>query len=45
LVWLFAFAWEAGVVGAWYAEFVFVLALTLALAWRFRGGAWKEIAI
>lgn len=45
LVWLFAFVWEAGVVGAWYAEFVFVLALTLALAWRFRGGAWREIAI
>ena len=45
LVWLFAFAWEAGVLGAWYAEFVFVLALTLALAWRFRTGAWKQIAI
>ncbi len=45
LVWLFAFVWEAGVLGAWYAEFVFILALTLALAWRFRGGAWKEVAI
>ncbi len=45
LVWLFAFRWEAGVLGAWYAEFVFILALTLTLAWRFRGGAWKQIAI
>ncbi len=45
LVWLFAFHWEAGVLGAWYAEFVFILALTLALASRFRSGAWKQIAI
>lgn len=45
LVWLFAFAWEAGVVGAWYAEFVFILALAGALAWRFRSGAWREVAI
>jgi MATE family multidrug resistance protein len=45
LVWLFAFFWEAGVIGAWYAEFAFILALTAALAWRFRSGAWKEVAI
>ncbi|MCL4685519.1 MATE family efflux transporter [Myxococcota bacterium] len=45
LVWLFAFVWEAGVIGAWYAEFVFVLALAFALAWRFRSGAWTKIAI
>jgi MATE family multidrug resistance protein len=45
LVWLFAFAWEAGVVGAWYAEFVFILALAGSLAWRFRSGAWREVAI
>jgi MATE family multidrug resistance protein len=45
LVWLFAFAWEAGVVGAWYAEFAFVLSLAGALAWRFRAGAWKEVRI
>ena len=45
LVWLFAFVWEAGVVGAWYAEFVFILVLALALGWRFRTGAWKEVAI
>lgn len=45
LVWLFAFHWEVGVVGAWYAEFVFVLTLAGALAWRFRSGAWREVAI
>lgn len=45
LVWLFAFHWEAGVVGAWYAEFVFILALALALAWRLRTGAWREVRI
>jgi MATE family multidrug resistance protein len=45
LVWLFAFHWQAGVVGAWYAEFVFILALAAALAWRFRSGAWREVKI
>lgn len=45
LVWLFAFHWEAGVVGAWYAEFAFILALASALAWRLRSGAWREVAI
>jgi MATE family multidrug resistance protein len=45
LVWLFAFAWEAGVVGAWYAEFVFILSLAAALGWRFRTGAWKDVRI
>jgi len=45
LVWLFAFHWEAGVVGAWYAEFAFILALAGALAWRFRSGAWREVRI
>ena len=45
LVWLFAFHWGAGVVGAWYAEFVFILSLAAALAWRFRSGAWREVTI
>jgi len=45
LVWLFAFHWQAGVVGAWYAEFVFILSLAAALAWRFRSGAWREVSI
>jgi MATE family multidrug resistance protein len=45
LVWLFAFALEGGVVGAWYAEFTFVLALALALAWRLRSGAWQKVRI
>jgi MATE family multidrug resistance protein len=45
LVWLFAFALGGGVVGAWYAEFVFILALAVALVWRFRSGAWKRVRI
>lgn len=45
LLWLFAFRWQAGVVGAWYAEFVFVLALASVLAWRIRSGGWREVAI
>jgi MATE family multidrug resistance protein len=45
LLWLFAFHWQAGVVGAWYAEFTFILALAFALAWRFRSGAWREVVI
>jgi MATE family multidrug resistance protein len=45
LVWLFAFALEKGVVGAWYAEFSFVLALAAVLGWRLRSGAWKTVRI
>lgn len=45
LAWLFAVTLGAGVVGAWYAEFTFILALTLALAWRIRSGAWKDVRI
>jgi MATE family multidrug resistance protein len=45
LAWLFAVTLEGGVVGAWYAEFVFILTLAAALALRFRGGAWKHVRI
>jgi MATE family multidrug resistance protein len=45
LVWLLAFALEGGVVGAWYAEFGFVLALAAVLGWRLRSGAWKAVRI
>ena len=45
LVWLFAFAWGGGVVGAWYAEFAFVVTLAGALVWRVRGGAWRSVRI
>ena len=45
LVWLFAFALEGGVVGAWYAEFGFVLALAAVLGWRLRSGAWQAVRI
>ena len=42
---LFAIVLGRGVVGAWYAEFLFILALAVALGWRFRNGAWKEVRI
>jgi MATE family multidrug resistance protein len=45
LAWLFAVTLGGGVVGAWYAEFVFILALSAALLWRFRSGAWHSIRI
>jgi MATE family multidrug resistance protein len=45
LAWLFAITLGGGVVGAWYAEFVFILVLTSALVWRFRTGVWKEVRI
>jgi MATE family multidrug resistance protein len=45
LVWLFAFALEGGVVGAWYAEFVFILALAAVLGFRLRSGAWQQVRI
>ena len=32
-------------VGAWYAEFIFILVLAAALVWRFRTGVWKEVRI
>jgi Na+-driven multidrug efflux pump len=45
LAWLFAITWQGGVVGAWYAEFVFIAALTGALLWRFQRGHWREVQI
>ena len=45
LVWLFAYALGGGVVGAWYAEFVFVAALAVALVQRFRSNAWAGVRI
>jgi MATE family multidrug resistance protein len=45
LAWLFAVTLGGGVVGAWYAEFVFILALAAALVWRFRSGAWRDLRI
>jgi MATE family multidrug resistance protein len=45
LAWLFAVTLGGGVVGAWYAEFVFILSLAALLMWRFRSGAWRRIAI
>jgi MATE family multidrug resistance protein len=45
LVWLFAYTLGAGVVGAWYAEFAFIVSLALALLWRFRSRAWEDVII
>jgi MATE family multidrug resistance protein len=45
LVWLFAVTLEGGVVGAWYAEFVFIVSLAVALVRRFRSGAWAGVRI
>jgi len=45
LAWLFAVTLGGGVVGAWYAEFVFILTLASLFMWRWRHGAWKGIAI
>jgi MATE family multidrug resistance protein len=45
LVWLFAFALDGGVVGAWYAEFAFIVTLAAALVFRFRSGAWQAVRI
>src|SRR4030095_11180370 len=39
LAWLFAVTLGGGVVGAWYAEFAFILSLAALLMWRFRSGA------
>ncbi len=46
LAWLFAVTWGGGVVGAWYAEFVFILALTRGAGLRASGaGVWKQVRI
>ena len=45
LAWLFAVTLQGGVVGAWYAEFVFILTLAAALSFRFRSGAWRDVRI
>jgi MATE family multidrug resistance protein len=45
LAWLFAVTFGGGVVGAWYAEFVFVATLSAAFVLRFRSGAWRRVAI
>jgi hypothetical protein len=45
LAWLFAVTLGGGVVGAWYAEFVFVSTLSAAFVLRFRSGAWRRVAI
>ena len=45
LVWLFAVTWGGGVVGAWYAEFVFIVSLAVALVLRIRSGDWAGVRI
>ena len=45
LAWLFAVTLGGGVVGAWYAEFVFIVSLAVALVLRFRSGDWAGVRI
>ncbi|RIK94723.1 MAG: hypothetical protein DCC71_23300 [Proteobacteria bacterium] len=45
LAWLLAMTLGYGVVGAWYAEFVFITILSIAVMWRFRAGVWREVRI
>jgi len=45
LAWLLAVTLGYGVVGAWYAEFAFILTLSVAVMWRFRTGVWREVRI
>jgi MATE family multidrug resistance protein len=45
LAWLFAVTLGGGVVGAWYAEFAFIVALAAALVARFRSGSWAGVRI
>jgi MATE family multidrug resistance protein len=45
LAWLFAVTLGGGVVGAWYAEFVFIVSLSGALVLRFRSGDWAGVRI
>lgn len=45
LAWLLAITLGHGVIGAWYAEFVFILALSVAVMWRFRTGVWRDLRI
>jgi len=34
-----------GLVGAWTGEYVYWLVLAVAMAWKFRGGSWKQILV
>ncbi len=45
LGWLGGVALGGGLVGAWLGATVYVLALSAAMALRFRGGAWHEVKI
>lgn len=42
LAWLLGITLGFGLVGIWGAAVVYVLALTLVMAWRFKGGRWKQ---
>ncbi len=45
LVYLFGVTLERGVLGAWFAELIYIWVLGGAFALRFRGGAWKTMRI
>lgn len=43
--WLGGVVFDGGLTGAWVGGLVYIVALTVILLWRFRGGAWKTIEI
>lgn len=45
LAWGLAMTLGYGVVGAWYAEFAFILTLSVAVMWRFHRGVWRTMRI
>jgi len=45
LGWLGGVGLGGGLVGAWLGGTAYVIALGIAMTWRFRGGAWKRVRI
>jgi Na+-driven multidrug efflux pump len=45
LAYLFGIVLSGGLLGVWSAAAVYVVLLTMIMAWKFRGGSWKTIVI
>ncbi|HYQ43230.1 MAG TPA: MATE family efflux transporter [Polyangiaceae bacterium] len=45
LAWLFGITLHLGLPGIWASAVIYVLLLTAAMIWKFRGGDWKTISI
>ena len=41
IAYLFGIVWDGGMLGVWGAVLLYVVLLTLAMAWKFRTGTWK----